>query len=82
MHLLRHKRFPRDIQFYDEHGFPVTYQLQHEDNPNDTCNDFYTIKYKLGNEEKILRLQNDGENFTVSIMLNEFPITTIQKATD
>ena len=60
MHQLRHKRIPRDIEFFDKHGTPVTYQIQHEDNPNDTCNDFYPIKYKRGNEEKILRLQNDG----------------------
>ena len=78
MHQLRHKRIPRVIEFYDEHGTPVTYQIQHEDNPNGTCNDFYPIKYKRGNEEKILRLQNDGEDFTVSSMLDEFPIISVQ----
>ena len=82
MHQLRHKRIPRDIDFFDEHGTPVTYQIQHEDNPNDTCNDFYPIKYKCGNEEKILRLQNDGEDFTVSSMLDEFPIISVQQASD
>ena len=59
-HQLQHKRIPRDIEIYDEQGTPVSYQTQYEDNPNDTCNDFYPIKYKRGNEEKILRLQNDG----------------------
>ena len=44
MHQLRHKRIPRDIEVFEEHGTPVTYQAQHEDNPNDTCNDFYPIK--------------------------------------
>ena len=39
-HQLQHKRIPRDIEFYDENSTPVTYQIQHEDNPNDTCNDF------------------------------------------
>ena len=82
MHQLQHKRIPRDIEFFDEDGTPVTYQIQHEDNPNDTCNDFYPIKYKLGNEEKILRLQNDGEDFTVSSMLDEFPIISVQRASD
>ena len=82
MHQLRHKRIPRDIEFFDEHGTPVTYQIQHEDNPNDTCNDFYPIKYKRGHEEKILRLQNDGEDFTVSSMLDEFPINSVQQASD
>ena len=82
MHQLRHKRIPRDIEFFDENGTPVTYQIQHEDNPNDTCSDFYPIKYKRGNEGKILRLQNDGEDFTVSSMLDEFPIISVQQASD
>ena len=82
MHQLRHKRIPRDIEFFDEHGTPVTYQIQHEDNPNDTCNDFYPIEYKRGDEEKILRLQNDGEDFTVSSMLDKFPIISVQQASD
>ena len=77
MNQLQHKRIPRDIEFFDEHGTPVTYQIQLEDNPNDTCNDFYPINYKRGNEEKILRLQNDGEDFTVSSMLDEFPIISV-----
>ena len=82
MHHMRHKRIPRHIEFFDEHGTPVTYQIQHENNPNDTRNDFYPIKYKGGNEGKLLKLQNDGEDFTVSTMLNEFPITSIQRASD
>ena len=52
-HQLQHERIPRDIEFDDEHGTPVTYQCQPEDNPNDTCNDFYPIKYTSGNEKKI-----------------------------
>ena len=79
-HHLRHKRIPRDIEFFDEHGTPVTYQIQHEDNPNDSCKDFCPIQYKHGNEEKKLRIQNDGEDFTVSSMLDEFPIISIQQA--
>ena len=82
MHQLRHKRIQRDIEFFDEHGTPVTYQIQHEDNPSDTCNDFYPIKYKRGNEEKILSLQNDGEDFTVSSMLDEFRIISVHQASD
>ena len=81
-HQLQRKRIPRDIEFYDENGTPVTYQIQHEDHPNDTYNDFYPIKYKSGNDEKMLRLQNNGEDFTVSSMLDEFPITSIQQASD
>ena len=82
MHQLRNKRIPRNVEFFDEHGTPVTYQTPHEDNPNDTCNDFYPIKYKRGNEEKILRLQNDREDFTVSSMPDEFPIISVQQASD
>ena len=82
MHQLQHKRIPRDIGFFDEHGTPVTYQFQQEDNPNETCNDFYPIKYKRNNEKKTLRLQNDGEDFTVSSMLDEFPIISVQQASD
>ena len=76
-HQLQHKRIPRDIEFFDEHSTPVTYQIQHEDNPNDTCNDFYPKKYKRGNEEKRLRLQNDGKDFTVKSMLDEFSISSV-----
>ena len=78
MHQLQHNYIPRDIEFFDEKGTPVSYQNQHEDNPNDICKDFYSIRYKRGNEEKILRLQNDGDDFTVSSLLDEFPITSIQ----
>ena len=81
-HQLQHKSIPHDSEFYDEHSTPVSYRIQHEDNPNDTCIDFYPIKYKRGSEEKILRLQNDGEDFTVSSMLDEFPISSIQQASD
>ena len=82
MHQLRHKLIPRDMEFFDEHRTPVTYQIQHEDHPNDICNDFYPIKYKRGNEENIVRLQNDGEDLTVCSMLDEFPIISVQQASE
>ena len=82
VHQLRHKRIPRDIEFFDEHGTPVTYPVQHEDNPNDACNDFHPIKYKRGNEGKKLRIQNDGVDFTVNSVLNEFPTNSVQQASD
>ena len=82
MHQLRHKGIPRDIEFFDEHGTPVTYQFQHEDNPNDTCNDFYPLRYKRGYEEKILRLQNDGEGLIVKSMLDDFPINSVLQVSD
>ena len=73
---------PRDIEFYDENGSPVIYRIQHDDNLNDTCNDFYPIHCQQGNNNNVLRLHNDGENFTLNSLSNEFPPTTIQSATD
>ena len=81
-HQLQHKKIPRDIEFYDEHGSPVTYRIQHYDNPHDTCNDFYPIHCQQGNDNKVLRLHNDREIFTLNSLSNEFPTTTIQSATD
>ena len=52
MQQLQNKRIPSGIDFFGEHGTPVTYQIQHEDNPNDTCNDFFPIKYKRGKKKK------------------------------
>ena len=80
-HQLQHKKIPRDIEFYDEHGSPVTYRIQHDDNPNDTCNDFHPIHCQQENDNKVLRLHIDGENFTLNSLSHEFP-TTIQSATD
>ena len=42
-HQLQHRKIPRDKEFYDKHGSPITYRIQHDDQPNDTCNDFYPI---------------------------------------
>ena len=81
-HQLQHKKIPRDIEFYDEHGSPVIYRIQHDDNPNDTCNDIYPTHCQQGNDNKVLRLHNDGENFTLNSLSHEFPTTTIQSATD
>ena len=79
---LKHKKIPRDMEFYDEHGSPVTYRIRHDDNPNDACNDFYPIHYQQGNDNKALRLHNAAENFTLNSLSNEFPTTTVQTATD
>ena len=81
-HQLQHKKIPRDIEFFNEHGCPITYRIKHDENPNDTCNDFYPIHCQQGNDNKVLRLHNDGENFTLDSLINEFPSTTLQSATD
>ena len=81
-HQLQHKKIPRDIEFYDEHGSPVTYRIQHDCNPNDTCNDFHPVHCQQGNDSKVVRLHNVGEHFTLNSLSNEFPTTTLQSATD
>ena len=81
-HQLLYKKKPRDIGFYDEHGSPITYRIQHDDNPNDNCNDFQLIHCQQGNDNKVLRLNNDGENFTLKSISNEIPTTTTKSATD
>ena len=79
---LQRKKLPIEVEFYDEHGSPVTYRIQHDDNLNGTCNDFYPIQCQQGNDKKVSRLHKDGENFTLSSLSNELPTTTIQSATD
>ena len=81
-HQLQHKKIPRDIEFFDEHDSPVTYRIQHDDNPSDPCNDFNLIHCQKGNNNKVLRLHNDGEIFTLNSLSSEFPTTTLQSATD
>ena len=70
------------MEFYDENGSPVTYRIRDDDNPNESCNEFYPIHCQQGNDNKVLRLHNDGENFTLNSLSNEFPTTTIQSTTN
>ena len=79
---LKRKKIPKDREFYDEHGCPMTYRIQQDDNPNDTCNDFYPIHGQQGNDNKVFPLHNDGEKFMLNSLSKEFPTTTIQSATD
>ena len=81
-HQLQHKKIPRDIDLYDELGSPVTYRIQHDDNLSDICNDFYPIHCQQVNDNKVLRLHNDGENFTFNSLSYKFATTTIQYAAD
>ena len=81
-HQLQHKKIPRGTEFFDEAGNPIFYKTQHEDNPHDTCNDFYPIHRQQRNEEKILRLQNDGESCTLNSISNELPTLSAQSAAD
>ena len=81
-HQLQHKKIPRDIEFFDENGNPVFYKIQYEDNPHNTCNDFYPIHRQQGNDEKILRLRNDGKSYTLNSISNEFLTLCAQSAAD
>ena len=81
-HQLQHNNKAMDIEFYDEHGSPVTYRIHHDGNPNDTCNDLFTIDCQGENDKKVLRLHNDVENFTPNSLSNKFPTTTTESATN
>ena len=71
-HQLQHRKKPRDIEFYDERGAPIICRVQHDDNPKDTCKDFYSIHCQQGNHNKVLRLHNDGGNITLNSLSNRF----------
>ena len=81
-HLLQHKKNPRDVEFNDKHGPPVTYRIQHDENPSDTCNEFYSIYCRQENDKQVLLLHMDSEIFTLNKLSNEFLTTTIQSATN
>ena len=54
-HQLQHKKLPRDIQFFDEHGQQTTYKINYDDIAAETCNDFYPIHCQQSKDQKILR---------------------------
>ena len=60
----------------------MIYKIQHEDNPHYNCRDFYPIHRQQGNDEKILRLENDGESYTLNSISNELPTLSTQSAAD
>ena len=53
-HQLQHKKLPRNIQFFDEHGKQITYKINHDDTSAETCNDFYPIHCQQGKDQKLL----------------------------
>ena len=81
-HQLKHKKLPRDIQFFDEHGQQITYKNNHDDTAAETCNDFYPIPCQQGKEQKILRLHNDGENFSLNSISTDFATFSVQLVAD
>ena len=81
-HQLQHKKLQRDIQFFDEHGQQITYKISHDDTSTESCNDFFPIHCQQGKDQKILRLHNDGENFSLNSISTEFATSSIQLAAD
>ena len=79
-HQLQHKKLPRDIQFFDEHGQQITYKINHGDTTGDTCNDFYPFHCQQGKDQKIRRLYNDGENFSLNSISTDFSTSSVQSA--
>ena len=51
-HQLQHKKLRQDIQFFDEHGQQITYKINHDDTPAETCNDFFPF---MANKASIRR---------------------------
>ena len=81
-HQLQHKKLPRDIQFFDEHGEKIMYKINHDDTAAETCNDFYPIHCQQGKDQKIIRLHNDGGNFSLNSISTDFATSSVQLAAD
>ena len=81
-HQLQHKKLPQDIQFFDEHEQQITYKISQDDTSVETCNDFYPIHCQQGKDQKILRLQIDGENFPLNSISTVFVTSSVQLAAD
>ena len=81
-HQLQHKKLPRDIQFFDEHGQQITYKISHDDTSAEMCNDSYPIHCQQGKDQKILRLHNDGEKVSFNSISNDFGTSLVQLAAD
>ena len=65
-HQLQHKKLPRDIQFFDEHGQQISCKINHDDTSGETCNDFYPIHCQQEKDQKTVRLHNDGKAFLLA----------------
>ena len=81
-HQLQHRKLPRDLQFFDEQVQQITYKINHDDTSAELCNDFYAIHCQQGKEQKIFRLHNDGENFSLNSFSTDFATFSVQLAAD
>ena len=81
-HQLQHKKLPRNIQFFDEHGQQITYKINHDDTATESCKDFYPIHCQQGKDQKILRLHIDGENFSLNSISTDFAFSSVWLAAE
>ena len=70
------------MQCFDKHGQQITYKINHDETTAETCNDFYPIHCQQCKDQKILRLQNDGENFSLNSISTDFATSAVQFAAD
>ena len=75
------KRYNK-TSFFDEIGQQITYKINHDDTPAETCNDFYPIHCQQGHNQKILRLHTDGEDFSLNSISNDLATPSVQLAAD
>ena len=66
----------------DEHGQQIMYKINQDDTAAETCNVFYPIHCQQGKDQKILRLHNDGENFSLNSISSDFATSSLQLAAD
>ena len=76
----QHKKIPRDKRFFDEKGQQITYKFSHDATAAETGNDFYPILCQQCKDLKILRLRNDGENFSPNSISTDFATPSVQLA--
>ena len=65
------KEIPRDISFYNEFGSKVHYTIEHNDDGQCGSNDFFPILCQKGKSQRLLHLENDGEEHEVEHYENQ-----------
>ena len=79
-HQLQHKKRPRDLEVNEEHGSSLFYRMQHDDNPNDTCNDFYLFLWQNETTKSFFDCTTMVKTlrWMLNSLSNEFPISSIE----
>ena len=81
-HQLLHKKLPREIQFFDGQGQQITHKINQDDTAAETCNDFYPIHCQQSKDQKVIRLHNDGKNFSLISISTDSSTSPVQLAAD